>query len=103
PTTRPPLRATRFPYTTLFRSVGWLEELPKQVTNLSWDNAAIVSIATMADLKAEETNLIELELNGRKVTVPVLMAPGHPDGVITLDRKSTRLNSSHSQISYAVF
>src|SRR5205085_3483674 len=29
--------------------------------------------------------------------------PGAPDGVIYLDRKSTRLNSSHSQISYAVF
>jgi molybdopterin-containing oxidoreductase family iron-sulfur binding subunit len=71
-------------YDGRFANVGWLQELPKQVTNLSWDNAALVSMATMAALKVEETELIELELNGRKVTAPVLMAPGHPDGVITV-------------------
>ena len=71
-------------YDGRFANVGWLQELPKQVTNLSWDNAALVSIATMAELKAEETELIELELDGRKVTAPILMAPGHPDGVITI-------------------
>jgi molybdopterin-containing oxidoreductase family iron-sulfur binding subunit len=71
-------------YDGRFGNVGWLQELPKQVTNLSWDNAAIVSIATMADLKAEETELIEIEFDGRKVTTPILMAPGHPDGVITV-------------------
>jgi molybdopterin-containing oxidoreductase family iron-sulfur binding subunit len=71
-------------YDGRFANVGWMQELPKQVTNLSWDNAAIVSIGTMADLKAEETDLIEIELDGRKVTAPILMAPGHPDGVITI-------------------
>ena len=58
--------------------------LPKQVTNLSWDNAALMSMQTMAELKVEETDLIELSLNGRKVVAPVLMAPGHPDGAITV-------------------
>ncbi len=71
-------------YDGRFANVGWLQELPKQVTNLSWDNAALVSLNTMAELKAEETNLIEIELNGRKITAPILVAPGHPDGVITL-------------------
>ncbi|WP_242617987.1 TAT-variant-translocated molybdopterin oxidoreductase [Edaphobacter modestus] len=67
-----------------FGNVGWLQELPKQVTNLSWDNAALVSMKTMADLKVEETELIELELGGRKVTAPILMVPGHPDDTITV-------------------
>ena len=36
-------------YDGRFANVGWLQELPKQVTNLSWDNAAIMSMNTMAD------------------------------------------------------
>ncbi|MDE1178684.1 MAG: TAT-variant-translocated molybdopterin oxidoreductase [Edaphobacter sp.] len=71
-------------YDGRFANIGWLQELPKPITNLSWDNAALMSINTMAQLKAEETNFIEIELNGRKVKAPVLMAPGHPDGVITI-------------------
>jgi MoCo/4Fe-4S cofactor protein with predicted Tat translocation signal len=71
-------------YDGRYANVGWLQELPKQVTSLSWDNAALMSMATMADLKVEETDLIEIDLNGRKVTAPVLMAPGHPDGAITV-------------------
>ncbi|QHS52634.1 TAT-variant-translocated molybdopterin oxidoreductase [Edaphobacter sp. 12200R-103] len=71
-------------YDGRYANVGWLQELPKQVTNLSWDNAALVSMKTMADLKAEETDLIELELAGRKVTAPILMVPGHPDELITV-------------------
>ncbi|MGH7881222.1 MAG: TAT-variant-translocated molybdopterin oxidoreductase, partial [Candidatus Binataceae bacterium] len=71
-------------YDGRYANVGWLQELPKQVTNMSWDNAALMSMASMADLKVEEADLIEIDLNGRKVTAPVLMAPGHPDGAITV-------------------
>src|ERR1700685_2669788 len=41
-------------YDGRFANVGWLQELPKQVTNLSWDNAAIMSMGTMAGPKLEE-------------------------------------------------
>jgi molybdopterin-containing oxidoreductase family iron-sulfur binding subunit len=71
-------------YDGRYGNVGWLQELAKQVTSMSWDNAALMSMASMADLNVEETELIEITLDGRKVTAPVLMAPGHPDGVITL-------------------
>src|SRR6185437_5699020 len=71
-------------YDGRYANVVWLQELPKQVTNLSWDNAALMSMGTLANLNVEETDLIEIELNGRKVTAPVLMAPGHPDGAITI-------------------
>src|SRR2546430_10746899 len=71
---RPP-RSTLFPYTTLFRSPGLLAR-----------TEAIVHGTTVA------TNAL-LEQKGARV------------GLLTTegDRKSTRLNSSHSQISYAVF
>ncbi len=63
---------------------GWLQELPKQVTNLSWDNAALISLNSMTDLGIEENEAVELTVNGRKLVVPVLMVPGHPDGALTL-------------------
>ena len=71
-------------YDGRFSNNGWLQELPKQVTHLSWDNAALVSMETMSALKVEERDLIEIESNGQKVTFPVLMQPGLPDGVITV-------------------
>jgi molybdopterin-containing oxidoreductase family iron-sulfur binding subunit len=71
-------------YDGRYANIGWLQELPKQVTSMSWDNAALMSMATMADLKVEETDVIELELNGYKTHAPVFMVPGHPDGAITV-------------------
>ena len=67
-----------------YANVGWLQELPKQVTSLSWDNAALMSLTTMGRLKIEENEAIELELNGRKVVTPVLAVPGHPDDAVTV-------------------
>jgi molybdopterin-containing oxidoreductase family iron-sulfur binding subunit len=71
-------------YDGRYANLGWLQELSKQVTSMSWENAAMVSMQTMADLQVEETGVIEIELNGRKVVAPVFMVPGHPDGVITV-------------------
>jgi MoCo/4Fe-4S cofactor protein with predicted Tat translocation signal len=71
-------------YDGRFANVGWLQELPKQVTNLSWDNAAIMSMNTLGDLKLDESDPVKISLNGREVIAPALMIPGHPDGVITV-------------------
>ena len=71
-------------YDGRFGNNGWLQELPKQITNLSWDNAALVSVNTMTKLGIEENEAVELTVNGRKLITPVLMVPGHPDGVITV-------------------
>ncbi len=71
-------------YDGRFANVGWLQELPKQVTNLSWDNAAIMSINTMSELKLEESDPVKVSYNGREFIAPALMAPGHADGVITV-------------------
>lgn len=79
---------------------GWLQELPKPVTNLCWDNAAMVSPKTAEDLKiqhgytvntyrsgergATETDVIELTVNGRKLAAAVHVLPGHADNCVTL-------------------
>src|SRR5689334_24309164 len=74
---RPP-RSTLFPYTTLFRSEN--AELRKKFAKIEARNA---------ELKARIAKLEDKQLQNEIVK--------------NLDRKSTRLNSSHSSISYAVF
>src|SRR2546427_5801260 len=76
---RPP-RSTLFPYTTLFRSLGYRGVASPSV---SWSSAGW---ARMCALKSAASH-----------------AEDHAVQRVLSDRKSTRLNSSHSQISYAVF
>jgi molybdopterin-containing oxidoreductase family iron-sulfur binding subunit len=71
-------------YDGRWANVGWLQELPKPVTNLSWDNAALVSGATLTKYGLEEDDIVELTVNGRKVNAPVIVAPGHPDNSVTV-------------------
>src|SRR3712207_6944852 len=82
---RPP-RSTLFPYTTLFRSAG------DQVAE------ALRELGTGADLAPFLVEVHRLENEGDRLSrdaIASLFATG--------DRKSTRLNSSHANISYAVF
>jgi molybdopterin-containing oxidoreductase family iron-sulfur binding subunit len=71
-------------YDGRWSNVGWLQELPKPVTNLSWDNAAIMSGATLTRLGLEEDDIVELSVGNGKVKAPVIVAPGHPDNSVTV-------------------
>src|SRR2546430_13437126 len=78
---RPP-RSTLFPYTTLFRS----KEAGEHASRAGARKLVLTHLVPWGD---EDRTLEE--------------ATAAYDGEIAVDRKSTRLNSSHSQISYAVF
>src|SRR5256885_5183085 len=83
---RPP-RSTLFPYTTLFRSTINLEELTPEHPTFSPPGIG--------------SNPIAVQLKNRRLYVQGdFFLPAKRD---TSDRKSTRLNSSHLVISYAVF
>src|SRR2546430_13572479 len=86
---RPP-RSTLFPYTTLFRS--------PQVTALAGGGADPRAVFGAAREGDEAARAVVAEV-ARRIALHV--APFA--AVADVDRKSTRLNSSHSQISYAVF
>src|SRR5207253_10253643 len=79
---RPPT-STLFPYTTLFRSGGF----PVTVDMVSRFRTKQEQKETLANLAAGKLDIIEV---GERL-------------LLLLDRKSTRLNSSHVAISYAVF
>jgi len=71
-------------YDGRYANVGWLQEVPRPVTNISWDNAALMSFATLEKLGLAEQDVIEITVNGKKVLAPSMAVPGHADGSITL-------------------
>src|SRR3712207_9111557 len=80
---RPP-RSTLFPYTTLFRS-AWASAASFRATDKRGGaNGARIRLAPQKDWEANQPTELAAALQ-------------------VLDRKSTRLNSSHANISYAVF
>src|SRR5206468_12584439 len=98
---RPPL-STLFPYTTLFRSNIHHLELFYYVARHGGISEAVRNIPYGIQQPAVSAQIIQLE-ESLGVTLfnrrPFSLTVGGEKG----DRKSTRLNSSHDQISYAVF
>src|SRR3712207_7633548 len=82
---RPP-RSTLFPYTTLFRSVLRLVPEVHKLLGGRLEEDGAVALPLQEARKTRGGDVARLRLDGR------------PE-----DRKSTRLNSSHANISYAVF
>lgn len=65
-----------------FANNGWLQELPKPLSKLTWDNAALLSPATAERLGLASEDVVELQHAGRVVRAPVWILPGHaPDSV----------------------
>jgi len=67
-----------------FANNGWLQELPDPITKLTWDNAALISGSSAADLGVTTGDVIALEAGGRTVEAPVFVLPGQADGSIAL-------------------
>jgi molybdopterin-containing oxidoreductase family iron-sulfur binding subunit len=67
-----------------FANNGWLQELPKPQTKLTWDNVAIVSPATAARLGVDRQQVVELVYRGRRVKAPVWILPGQAPDSITV-------------------
>jgi MoCo/4Fe-4S cofactor protein with predicted Tat translocation signal len=80
-----------------FANNGWLQELPKPLTKIAWDNAVLVSPATAERLGFSHqtgasggehgkiyADIAELRYAGRTMRAPVWIAPGHADGCATV-------------------
>src|SRR3712207_8271024 len=102
---RPP-RSTLFPYTTLFRSVMTLDPAFEQRL------LEAVRQSEAGQVLALDAGTVDALVNGcsglltdaeRLGLSPVLVCSPQVRAALSRDRKSTRLNSSHANISYAVF
>jgi molybdopterin-containing oxidoreductase family iron-sulfur binding subunit len=67
-----------------FANNGWLQELPKPVTKLTWDNAALISPAMAQRHKVSNGDLLELDFHRRKLSVPAWITPGQADNSLAL-------------------
>jgi MoCo/4Fe-4S cofactor protein with predicted Tat translocation signal len=67
-------------YDGRYANVGWLQEVPKPVTNISWDNAALMGYRTLGKLGLAESDVVAIESNGNTVMAPVMAVPGHAKG-----------------------
>jgi MoCo/4Fe-4S cofactor protein with predicted Tat translocation signal len=71
-------------YDGQFSNNGWLQELPKPMSKLTWDNAVLIGPKMAQRLNIATEDVVELELNGKKVTGPVWIQAGHPDNSVTI-------------------
>ncbi len=62
---------------------GWLQETPKPITNLCWDNPVLISPNEAKKQGLVTGDIIEIEVNGRKQKGAIWPQPGHPDNSIT--------------------
>ncbi|HUR34948.1 MAG TPA: TAT-variant-translocated molybdopterin oxidoreductase [Vicinamibacterales bacterium] len=91
-----------------FANNAWLQELPKPITKLVWDNAVITSQATADRIKAEntvssrggehgtiESDVVEIKYKGRSITGPIFAVAGHPNDCVTVHLGYGRTRAGH--------
>jgi len=84
-------------YDGRYANNGWLQELPRPVTKLTWDNAALVSPKLAQKREFDQvvqsrggehgqvrSSLVDIELNGSKVTAAVWTLPGQAEDTVVL-------------------
>lgn len=85
-----------------FANNAWLQELPKPLTKITWDNAAHLSEKTAKRLKLASGDLVEITSDGRSVVAPVWITPGQADDCIslTLGYGRTRAGRVGNELGY---
>ena len=71
-------------YDGRYANNAWLQECPKPLTRLEWDNAAMMSIETAAKRGFNQEDIVRITVDGRTLEAPVLVVYGMPDNSITL-------------------
>jgi MoCo/4Fe-4S cofactor protein with predicted Tat translocation signal len=94
-------------YDGQFSNNGWLQELPKPMSKLTWDNAVLIgpNMANRLGFKVED--VVELELNGKKISGPVWVQAGHPDNSVTITlgygrKRAGRVGTAQGFDAYAL-
>jgi MoCo/4Fe-4S cofactor protein with predicted Tat translocation signal len=67
-----------------FANNGWLQELPKPLTKITWDNAVLISPATAAKLQVGNGDGVEIAWKGRTLDAAVWVQPGHVADAVTV-------------------
>lgn len=68
-----------------FANNGWMQELPHPISKVTWDNYAAVSLPTSQELGVDTNDIIDINVNGRKLSLPVLVQPGAADKTVSIE------------------
>jgi molybdopterin-containing oxidoreductase family iron-sulfur binding subunit len=71
-------------YDGRFTNIAWLAEMPEPLTTLSWGNALLVGAESAKRLGLTNEQIARVEVDGRELRVPVLVASGQADHQLTL-------------------
>ncbi len=67
-----------------FANNSWLQEWPRPMTRLTWENAAYLSPARARSMEVKDGDEIEIRIQGRHVTIPAYVLPGQAESTITV-------------------
>jgi molybdopterin-containing oxidoreductase family iron-sulfur binding subunit len=86
---------------------GWLQELPKPFSKVTWDNTAFISSALALREKLANGDYVELTFHGRKLDVPVWIIPGQAENTVTLHlgygrERSGRIGTNKGYNAYSL-
>src|SRR3712207_9201639 len=99
---RPP-RSTLFPYTTLFRSeFSAYERMKYEAMRFTMSKMPLAAKRKMYNSLTSDYEMIAVEAGRTEPVHERIISKSMQQYVVPVDRKSTRLNSSHANISYAV-
>jgi molybdopterin-containing oxidoreductase family iron-sulfur binding subunit len=68
-----------------FANNGWLQETPHPVSKITWDNYAAISPALAKKINVEMNDLVLIEIENRKLELPVLVQPGMNNSTINIE------------------
>jgi len=99
-------------YDGRFSNNGWLQELPKSLNKLTWDNAILIGPAMAERIGVKSKDVVELEVElygyqGKKVKGPVWIQAGQPDNSVTITlgygrRRAGRVGTAQGFDAYAI-
>jgi Fe-S-cluster-containing dehydrogenase component len=86
---------------------AWLQELPKPITKLTWDNAALVSPATAAKFGLKTGDIVDLHVGDLRLSPAVFVLPGVADQSVTIHLgygryRSGKVGTGHGFNAYAI-
>ena len=72
-------------YDGRYANNGWLQEIPKPITSLTWDNAALISIKVAKKLNIKNGQMLEISVGDKSINIPAFITPGQNQKSITLE------------------
>jgi len=67
-----------------FSNNAWLQELPKPLTKLTWDNVALISQNYANQLNISSGDIVQIETRAGATSMPIWILPGHPDDSLSV-------------------